>query len=358
MKINSRTKDLLLNYLISVVLVILVGSILIGLQGSNSFEAYFWIIKGALGSKSAVASSIRWMMPVMFASLAAVVAQKSGIVNLGIEGQLYFGALVTALVGAFIDGPKIVMLPFVIITGGCAGLLYALLPALLKIYYKVDEMITTLMLNYVAIQTTEFITLRVMNLTANVNPDFIATPEISQNIALTRFLKPYQATSGIFFVIILGIAIHFFYMKTYRGFEWKMLGMNSTFAKYGGVNEKKNCLQVFLLSGFIAGMCGAFEILGPHLRFRTNFSSNIGWDGIMVSLIANNNPLGVLFTSAVWGCIKAGSLMMERMTDVNRVIVTLVQAIFVLFITVNLLKVFREFRSNTLDRKQKNEENK
>ncbi len=317
------------------------GTLLIRIQGSNPSEAMYWLIRGAFGSRGAISSSIRWMTPVMLASLAAVVAQKSGIFNLGIEGQLYFGAFVTAVVGAYVPGPRIIMLPVAILAGGLAGMLYALIPALLRVHLKVSEMITTLMFNYVAIQMTEFFTLKLMGLDSNINPDMIATPEILPNVVLTTILPPYQATTGIFIVLAIGIFINFFYKKTYRGFEWKMLGLNSSFAKYGGVDEKKNLLKVFLVSGLIAGICGGLEILGPHLRFRTNFSTNIGWDGIMVSLIANNNPMGSMLVSGLWGSIKAGSLTMERMTDVNRVLVTLVQAIFVLFITVDIVKLFR-----------------
>ena len=343
MKINFRTRDAFVNYTVSMVLAIFVGFLLIRVQGGNPKEAYYWIIKGAIGTKSGLSSSLRWMTPVIFASLSAVVAQTSGLINLGIEGQLYFGALIAGIIGAFIPGPRIIMLPLVILSGGFAGLLYALLPALLRIFCKINEMITTLMMNYVAIQVTEFITLKIMRMDSNVNPDLIATPEIPKNIALTRILPPYQASSGIFIAIILGVGLYFFYKKTYRGFEWKMLGLNNLFARYGGVNETRSYIKIFLLSGFIAGCCGAFEILGPHLRFRTGFSTNIGWDGIMVSLIANNNIITSLFVSGLWGCIKAGSLTMERMSDVNRVLVTLIQAIFVLFITVDIVKFAGNF---------------
>lgn len=355
MRIKPQTRDSICNYTISIILVVLVGSLLIRIQGSSPKEAYSWIIRGAFGNRGGLSSSIRWMTPVMFAALAAVVAQRSGINNLGIEGQLYFGALVTGIVGAFWTGPRAIMLPVAVLSGGFAGLLYALVPALLRVFLKVDEMITTLMMNYVALQLTEFITLKVMHMDSNANPDMIATPEIASNIALTRILPPYQATTAIFVVVLIGILLHLFYKKTYMGFEWRMLGMNSSFARYAGVDEKKSYLRVFLLSGFIAGLCGAFEILGPHLRFRSSFSTNIGWDGIMVSLIANNSPIGSLVVSSIWGCIKAGSLTMERMTNVNRVLVTLVQAIFVLFITVDIVKLFRNIK---LQKKEKNDAKK
>lgn len=323
------------NYLISIVLVLIIASVLILIQGSNPMEAFYEMVNGALGSTSAIASSIRWSTPVIISSMAAVVAQKSGINNLGIEGQIYFGALTSAMVGAYVRGPGYVVIPLAILAGAVAGLLYAVVPAILKVYWNIDEMITTLMLNYVAIQVTEYLTMMIMGLSTDTNPDMIATPEILESVRLTRIMPPYQASTGIFIGLGIAAVIFILYRYTRIGYEWKMIGRNRSFAKYGGIRHLKHYVIIFLCSGAIAGICGAVEILGPHLRFRTNFSSNMGWDGIMVALVAKNNPAAAVVVSIVWGMIKAGSMSMERMTSVNRILVTLVQALFVLFITVD-----------------------
>lgn len=330
------------NYLISTILVLIIASALILIQGSNPIEAFYEMVNGALGSTSAIASSIRWSTPVIISSMAAVVAQKSGINNLGIEGQIYFGALTSAMVGAYVQGPGYVVIPLAILAGAVAGLLYAVVPALLKVYWSIDEMITTLMLNYVAIQVTEYLTMMIMGLSTDTNPDMIATPEILEHARLTRIMPPYQASAGIFIGLGIAVIIFILYKYTRLGYEWKMIGRNRIFAKYGGIKYLKHYFIIFLCSGAIAGICGAVEILGPHLRFRTNFSSNMGWDGIMVALVAKNNPAAAVVVSLVWGMIKAGSMSMERMTSVNRILVTLVQALFVLFITVDFKTTFKK----------------
>ena len=322
------------NYLISIVLVLIIASVLILIQGSNPIEAFYEMVNGALGSTSAIASSIRWSTPVIISSMAAVVAQKSGINNLGIEGQIYFGALTSAMVGAYVQGPGYVVIPLAILAGATAGLLYAVVPAILKVYWNIDEMITTLMLNYVAIQVTEYLTMMIMGLSSDTNPDMSAR--------LTRIMPPYQASTGIFIGLGIAVVIFILYKYTRVGYEWKMIGRNRIFAKYGGIRHLKNYFIIFLCSGAIAGVCGAVEILGPHLRFRTNFSSNMGWDGIMVALVAKNNPAAAVVVAIVWGMIKAGSMSMERMTSVNRILVTLVQALFVLFITVDFRTTFQK----------------
>lgn len=333
-------KSKTVNYVISTALVLVIASVLILIQGSDPLAAFAAMINGAVGSPSAIASSIRWSTPVIISAMAAVVAQKSGINNLGIEGQIYFGALTSAMVGAYVQGPGYVVIPLAILAGAVAGLLYAVVPAVLKVYWNIDEMITTLMLNYVAIQVTEYLTMMIMGLGSDTNPDMIATPEILPPAQLMRIMPPYQASLSIFIALGLAAVIFFLYNYTRVGYEWKVIGRNGRFAKYGGIKQLKNYFIIFLTSGAIAGICGATEILGPHLRFRTNFSSNMGWDGIMVALVARNNPAAAVVVAVIWGMIKAGSMSMERMTSVNRILVTLVQALFVLFITVDFKSSF------------------
>lgn len=335
-----------LNYLISALLVLMIASVLIVMQGSNPVAAFLAMADGAVGSRPAIASSIRWSTPVIISAMAAVTAQKSGINNLGIEGQIYFGAFTSAIVGAYVSGPPAVVIPLAIFAGAAAGLFYAVVPALLKIYWNVDEMISTLMLNYIAIQVTEYLTMMIMGLGSDVNPDMIATPEILNNAKLARIMPPYQATAGIFIALGFALIIYVLYRYARIGYEWTMIGRNRRFAGYGGISQIKNYLFIFLVSGAIAGVCGATEILGPHLRFRTNFSTNMGWDGIMVALVARNNPAVAVVVAVIWGMIKAGSMNMERMTSVNRILVTLVQALFVLFITVDFKRVFGKIRKS------------
>lgn len=344
------------NYLLAMVLVLIIASILILIQGSNPIEAFRQIIVGSMGSRAAIARSIRWITPVIIASMAAVVAHRSGIINLGIDGQVYVGAFFSALAGAYISLPSVVHIPVAILIGGISGALFAFIPSLLKGILKINEMVVTLMFNYVAILMTEYLTMQIMNLDADIRPEMIATPEILETAKLTQIMPPYQATTGIFIAIVVFVVLFLFYKLTKRGYEWKMIGQNFSFSKYGGIKTLKNYIIIFMTSGFIAGLAGAVEILGPHLRFRSNFSSNIGWDGIMVALIAKDNPKTTFVVAIIWGLIKAGSLAMERTTSVNRILVTLVQALFVLFITVDLRELLVKAKNFVSKKTRKEDE--
>jgi ABC-type uncharacterized transport system permease subunit len=351
--ISDRNTTLILGYLLSLLMVLLIGSILILIQGSNPIEAYLAIVRGALGNKAAIASSIRWSIPVIIASMASVIATRSGIINLGLDGQIYLGAFTAALIGAFLPLPGIIHKLVAIVIGGLAGSLFALIPALLKAYWKINEMVTTLMLNYAAVLFTEFFTIKLMGFGADTSPDMIATPEILETAKLIRLLPPYQASSGIFIGLIIFLVVFIVYKKTMVGYEWNMIGRNMRFAQYGGVKTIKNYIIVFLTSAFVAGICGAVEILGPHVRFRSYFSSNLGWDGIMVALIGKGDPLSTLIVALIWGMIKAGSLSMERTTSVNRILVTLIQALFVLFVTVDYKSLLKDLKMKSIGKKGK-----
>ena len=204
-------------------------------------------------------------------------------------------------------------------------------------------MITTLMLNYIAVLLTEYFTYIVMGISAAGDSLALSTPDIADTARLTVLIERTNASTGFFIAVLLVILVYLVYKCTILGYELKQVGENRRFSRIGGVNVTRTFLMIFLLSGFAAGLCGSIEVQGTYGKFTASFSNNLGWDGIMIAMIGNNNPLAVLAIAAVWGILKAGSLHMERMCDVNRLTVLLIQALFVLFITVDYRRIFRFF---------------
>ena len=201
-------------------------------------------------------------------------------------------------------------------------------------------MISTLMLNYVANIMTEFITLRMIEKAATTPSNNIQTPNILETAELPSIIPNTYANIGIFIAIAVVVIVYLMYRYTIRGYEFKAVGENLSFSKTNGVNIVGSYLAIFLLSGFVAGMAGGIEILGAHHHFTANFSKNLGWDGVMISMIAVNNPIGVSLVSVLWGILKSGSLNMERMTSLNRFTIILIQALFVLFVSIDYRAVF------------------
>ena len=333
----------ILKYMLSFAAVMVIGSVLIVYQGENPLTAIGYIAEGAFGSIRNFGNTLRWITPCILTGLAATIAFKSGVMNLGIEGQLYFGAYAAALFGYYIHLPRFFHVPGCLLAAGIAGMLYAFIPAFMKMAFQVNEMITTLMLNYIAVLLTEYFTYIVMGISAAGDSLALSTPDIADTARLTVLIERTNASTGFFIAVLLVILVYLVYKCTILGYELKQVGENRRFSRIGGVNVTRTFLMIFLLSGFAAGLCGSIEVQGTYGKFTASFSNNLGWDGIMIAMIGNNNPLAVLAIAAVWGILKAGSLHMERMCDVNRLTVLLIQALFVLFITVDYRSIFRFF---------------
>jgi general nucleoside transport system permease protein len=345
---SDSTKINIARYAISLIATLLIGYFLVIANGANPSVAVREIFKGAFGSKTAIGNTIHWATTCSLVGIAAAVAFKSGVFNCGLEGQLYFGALVAACVGYMVELPPVVHAIVCIISGGLAGLLYALIPALLKLFFKIDEVISTLLLNYIAMLATEYITLLLLGGNSATPSTSIMTPFIYESAELTPIIKATNATTGILIAIAIIFIVYLLYKYTLVGYEMKMVGQNLRFSKAGGVHADKMFVVIFLVSGLIAGVAGATEVLGVNHRFIANFSTNLGWDGIMVTRVATNNPIGVLLVSFIWSAFKAGAMQMERATTMNRYVVNLLQALFVLFISIDYGMLYKKYKDKKI----------
>lgn len=332
-----------LKYIIAMTAVMALGAVLIGFQGGDPKETILAIFEGAFGGTKMIGNTLRWITPCLLTGMAATIAFKAGIWNLGIGGQLYFGAFAATLAGIYLDLPPVIFPVVCILIGGIFGLIFALIPALLKLYLSINEMISTLMLNYIGALVTEFMTKVVKGISAANNSKAMATPPVNEAAELTKLIDKTNANTGIFIAIFLIAAVFLIYRYTVVGYEMKQVGANQRFAKVGGIRTTQMYLNIFLFSGFIAGLAGAVEVLGVYGKFTPDFAANIGWDGIMIATIAHSNPVGVGLVGALWGSLKAGALHMERVTTTNRLTVELMQAMFVLCVTVDYRKLLNRF---------------
>jgi len=334
--INDETKITCIKYIFALIAVFIIGSILIFLQGEGPFNAFSLILKGAFGSILNFGSTLRYTLPCILIATSAAIAFKSGVFNLGLEGQLYFGALVAAVVGYSYELPSVIHITICLLAAGLAGMLYALIPALLKLLLNVSELITTLMFNFIALLLTEYITMWwIYDGVSSLGSNAIATPTVFSTARLPLVIKGTSASYGIFIALFIALLVYLFYKYTIKGYELKQVGENIKFAKVGGINTKMSFISIFLISGFIAGLCGGIEVSGSFGRFTANFASNMGWDGIMVAYIANNNPISIVIVSFLWGALKSGALNMERLTELNKLTVNILQMLFVLFVSVD-----------------------
>ena len=343
---NKKTKiqdffiSEVLRYIVALISVMIIGSILIYYQGGNPLESASAIIDGAFGGLTKIGNTIRWISPCILTGIAATVAFKTGIWNMGIGGQLYCGAFAATMVALYADLPPILFPVICVLVGGLFGMLFALIPAVLHWLLDINEMISTLLLNYIASLLTEYLTKVVKGISAGNNSKAMATPLINEAAKLGKLVPKTNANTGIFISFFVLFAIIFLFKYTILGYEMRQVGANINFARVGGVKTTKIYIFIFLLSGFISGICGAVEVLGVYSKFTPNFASNIGWDGIMIANIANCNPILTGIVAIIWGALKSGALHMERITATNRLTIELMQSIFVMFVTINYYMIF------------------
>lgn len=316
-----------------IIIALVLATIFLGISGYEPFA----IVNGIVESLTVdIAGTIRWSTPLILAGLAVCVTYKAEVFNLGVDGQLYMGAAAATAVAVNIPetmghGTSLVI---VFLAAMAAGALFALIPALMKVYLGTDEVVSTLLLNFIAELYIEYLVtgpLRDPAASTNLN----ASQVLGENTWLPRisFFEPSSANFGFYIALVVMVILAFVFFKTAFGHEIKIVGSNPVLAQYAGMKPKKTILQVMAMSGAIAGIIGAVEVTAVQHRLLTGFNPGFGFDGIVVTLLANNNPIGVLFSGIFFGALKNGGINMERITDVPSAVTDIVTAI--IFITIS-----------------------
>ena len=315
--------------LIAIALAFLISAIILLITGYQPIRAFAALFRGAFGSKFAVGQTLTQATPILFTSLSFLLAFRSGIFNIGIEGQFLIGAFAAAVVGSSITGlPPIIHVIISLALGGLFGALWGLIPALLKIFTGASEVITTMMMSYIASHLTSYLVnyrFKAPGWVAQTNP-------VQPSAILVKILPPTQLS--VSFLISLGFSLLVFYFlfKTYLGYQVCAVGLNPTAAENRGISVHSRILMAFLFSAFVAGVGGAGEVLGVHGRFVEGFSPGYGWDGIAVSLVGRLHPFGCIIASILFGMLRAGGMSMTRSTKVPLDISLIIQSLVIILV--------------------------
>lgn len=319
------------------ILAVLFGFIVVGVlllsTGRNPIEAYGYFMSGAFGNLYNFANTVSRVVPLLIAAIAFIIGAKCSVFNVGIEGQLLLGAIASAVVGFAFELPAVIHLPLMLLAGALAGGLYALIPAWLKVYRKVNEILSTIMLNYPAFFFTHYIVL-------NVTPRegvIPATPFIKKTAEFVDLFPGTNLHAGVFVTILIVFLAYFLLQKTSLGYEMRAVGLNQEAARFHGIPVEKRMMLAFFLSGCLAGLAGAVEVAGIHHRYLDQFSPGYGYDSITVAMVGLLNPFGTIFSATLFGALKTGILDMAVFTAIPRQLVTLINGIVVLFVAAKSL---------------------
>lgn len=326
------TRAYLISLLCAVLLAFALGAVIMLLCGFNPLECYAALFRGALGKPRAFGNTLAKTVTLCLTGLAMSVAAKAGVFNVGGEGQLYLGAMAAAFVGARLAGAPVWLITLAsLLAAVTAGGLYALLPGALKVKWKVDEVITTIMLNSVAIYFCSYLA----NGPLKTAERGIATgtDAIAQGAAFTPLIKLSNLNTGVFYAAVVAFLVWYVMTRSSVGFEMKLTGDNDRFARYGGIRADRLMLWSMVISGAICGLVGMLEVFGLHKRFITTVSSEFYFDGMLVAMIMRYNPLGVILMSFFFATLSIGGRSMEMTVGVSSELILIVQSIIIFFMS-------------------------
>jgi general nucleoside transport system permease protein len=312
------------------VLALLVCAVPVMLSGANPLYAYRVMFAGAFGSLDGIADVVMRATPLLLTALGTTVAFKGGQWNIGGDGQIYFGALGATLTGLAFQGlPLWLHLPLAIAGGFLGGALWALPAALLKAGRGVSEIITTLMLNYIAVFFIGYLVKGPLQGPSEFMPQ---TATISETARLPLIFAGFRVHGGTVVAILLVAAVYFLLQRTSLGYDLRAVGENPKASRYGGIRVSLVIILIMSISGGLSGLAGANEVLGYHYRLFDGISPGYGFTGIIVALLGRLNPFGVLASSVLFSSLIVGANEMQRVVGVPTAIAGIIQATIVLFV--------------------------
>jgi simple sugar transport system permease protein len=312
----------------AIVVALLISGLILLLAGYDPLLAFQVMWKGAFGDLRTITEVLLKATPLILIGVGLAVAFRCSIWNIGAEGQFYLGAVFSAIVGIFLgDLPAVILIPLVLLLGTIGGALWAMLAGYLKVRFGASEIVTTIMLNYIAIIGTGYLVTGPMIEEVGKFPQ---TAKIAEAAWLPRFLPPTRLHIGFIIAVVLAVLIYLLIFKTSTGYAIRAVGINPEAARYAGMNVQGNIMLAMAISGGAAGLAGAIEVSGLTYRLFQQISPGYGFTGIAVALLANNNPIGVIFTGILFGALSSGSEVMQMNARVPSVLVFAIQGIVIL----------------------------
>ena len=341
-KKNSFLESPVFFSFISILLGLCVGAIVLVIAGINPIEAYVALIEGTLGKSKYIVWVIIRATPLILTGLSIAFAFKTGLFNIGAEGQFLIGALISTIVGVNLNLPAIVLIPVTMICGMIGGALWGGIAGFLKSKFGINEVIATIMLNWIAFYTSNM-TVRFPIIAQEGSETSLS---INENASIRiEFLKDTLGPSvrvnwGIVVAIVAVLIIAFILYKTTLGFELRAVGFNKFGAEYAGINVESSIFKSMAIAGGIAGLAGALQVMGVSQNISILAApEGYGFDGIAVALIANSNPIGVIFSGLLFGLFKYGGSKMQSAVGAPSEIINIVIGSIIYFIAlINVIK--------------------
>ncbi len=329
---------------IAIVVAFLVGAVFLAIMGYDPIMVYTTLITGIFSKPRFLAYSVVYATPLIFVGLSVAFSFKTGVFNIGAEGQFVVGSMAACLVGIFVDAPAIIHVPLCFLAAAVAGALWGIIVGFLKVKWGINEVLSMIMFNWIAFYLSNYI----VEIPA-VHSE--GTAEATKNVAdsamilLPKAMRDVLAPTsnyGILIAIVFVVIVYLIIEKTTLGYEMKAVGYNKNAAEYAGISVNKAVLTAMAISGALAGMGGAVQLLGMGQRVSLfSAQEGFGFEGISVALIGASNPIGVFFSGLFYGALKYGGSKLNLIQAPSE-IVKVITGTIVFFIAIShVFKVVR-----------------
>lgn len=316
--------------LVAVLMAFAVGAALIASVGVNPVTAYAALIEAALGSSNGLAETLVRTVPLALCGLGITMGFRAGAFNVGAEGQLYLGGVAAGATGVALAGTSsLLVLPAMALASMLAGGLWSALAGWLKLRFRADELITTIMLNYVAIDLCAYLLHGPLQ---DPNSPLAQTARLDAAARLPVLLSGTRLHAGVLIVIVAALLCHVFLWKRVGGFHLRATGLNPHAAKNAGIRVSHYLTLGFVIGGVLAGLAGFAEVAGVQRRMIENLSPGFGYTAIIVALLGRTSPLGVLASAFLFAALQIGATTMESAAGVPGTLTVVIQGLVVLFL--------------------------
>ncbi|MFN8446122.1 MAG: ABC transporter permease [Caldilineaceae bacterium] len=307
-RLRTQLTESLLIPLLAVLSGLLLASIFVLMAGVSPLTAYVEMFKSGFScvqlTRCNLFQTLQLATPLMLTGLSAVVAFRSGMFNLGQEGQFLIGAVVAAWLGIAIHLPPVLHPLVIILASMAAAGAYGWLPGMLKVRLGVNEVITTIIMNNIA----NLFAIYVVNFPLRADASTTArSPMVDASAQLPVFFQGSKWGMGFVLALAAAYLVYLYLWRSVPGYEQRMSGQAPLFARYGGIRSDRAAIRGMVLSGALAGLAGAIELLGVHRRLLQGFSTGLGFDGVLVSILGRTHPLGVVLVSILFAGVRLGA---------------------------------------------------
>lgn len=353
---KNNLKEILFNIVVllgSFIIALFLGSIILLIAGVNPLVAYYAMIIRPISNIYGLSEAVVRAIPLMMVGIGISIAFRSKMINIGAEGQIQLGAIAAGAAALALPGlPKVILIPVVILVGFTAGGIWGGIAGWMKAKLSVNEVLSTVMLNYIAFQIYLYLIRGPL-----IDPSELAwgtgvpqTARMPDSSLFQRLIQGQRIHSGIFIAIIIAFLVYFLLWRTTFGFRLRAVGEESKAANYAGVKVDKYLVLAMILSGGLAGIAGSIEVIGVHHRVLEGLSANYGFSGIVVALFGRLHPLGVIPASFFFGLLLIGAEMMQRAVNIPSALVISIQGLVILaVVSSNLLLENPKYRKKFLN---------